>query len=192
MIDDSTSGPAGEGGMNPVDRDSLIRRFQAERFQLIAYIRALVGDPDLTEEIFQDVSVIVLQKIDAFDPSRDLQAWCRGIARNLVLRERDRSKRLRIFAHDTIVDLVDAAFEQRTEETALDAHRSLLRRCIGNLAGSSREMLELRYQAGLSLRDIAGRLQRSEGAVQVALSRIRKWLVDCVQRRGQAGLELAP
>jgi RNA polymerase sigma-70 factor, ECF subfamily len=178
--------------MLPVDRDSVIRSFQADRFRLIAYIRALVGDPDLTEEIFQDVSVIVLQKIDAFDATRDLQAWCRGIARNLVLRERDRSKRLKVFANDAIVDLVDAAFEERPEDLTVDTQRSLLRRCIGNLAGTAREMLELRYQTGLSLRDIAGRLERTEGAVQVALSRIRKWLADCVQRRGQAGLEPLP
>ena len=175
----------------PTDRDSLIRAFQAERFRLIAYIRALVGDVDLSEEIFQEVSVVVLQKIESFDTARDLQPWCRGIARNMILRERERSRRLKVFANDAIVDLVDAAFDERREAGNLDAQRSLLRRCMGNLARTSRELLELRYQAGLSLRDIAGRLERNEGAVQVALSRIRKWLADCVQRRGQ-DLELAP
>lgn len=176
----------------PTDRESLIRAFQADRFRLIAYIRALVGDVDLSEEIFQEVSVVVLQKIDSFDAKRELQPWCRGIARNMILRERERSRRLKVFANDAIVDLVDAAFEERREAGSLDAQRSLLRRCMGGLAGTSREILELRYQAGLSLRDIAGRLDRTEGAVQVALSRIRKWLADCVQRRGQAGVELAP
>lgn len=166
-----------------VDKDGLIRSFQADRFRLIAYIRALTGDPDLTEEIFQEVSVVVLQKIEAFDPSRDLQAWCRGIARNLVLRERERSRRLRVFADDQILDLVDAAFEERREE-GVDTQRSLLKRCMGHLAQGSRELLELRYSAGLSLRAIAGRLERTEGAVQVALSRVRKWLADCVQKRG--------
>lgn len=166
-----------------MDKDGLIRSFQAERFRLIAYIRALVGDPDLTEEIFQEVSVVVLQKIDAFDPTRDLQAWCRGIARNLVLRERERSRRLRIFDNEQIVDLVDAAFEEKAEDS-LDTHRSLLKRCMGHLASGSREILDLRYRGGLSLREIATRLERSEGAVQVALSRVRKWLADCVQKRG--------
>ena len=175
-----------------MDRNSLIRAFQADRFRLIAYIRALVGDVDLSEEIFQEVSVVVLQKIDSFDTRRELQPWCRGIARNMILRERERSRRLKVFANDDIVDLVDAAFEERKEEGSLDDHRSLLRRCVGSLAATSREILELRYQAGLSLRDIAGRLDRSEGAVQVALSRIRKWLGDCIQRRGQAGMELSP
>ncbi len=168
-----------------IDKDRLIRSFQADRFRLIAYIRALVGDPDLTEEIFQEVSVVVLQKIEAFDPSRDLQAWCRGIARNLVLRERERSKRLRIFDSDQILDLIDAAFAEKADDT-VDAQRSLLRRCMGHLAEGSREILDLRYRSGLSLRAIAGKMERTEGAVQVALSRVRKWLADCVQRRGQA------
>ncbi|HEX7899746.1 MAG TPA: sigma-70 family RNA polymerase sigma factor [Planctomycetota bacterium] len=170
-----------------IDRDSLIRSFQADRFRLIAYIRALVGDPELTEEIFQEVSVVVLQKIEAFDPSKDLQAWCRGIARNLVLRERERSRRLRIFDSDQIIDLVDAAFEEKARvDDTVDAQRSLLRRCMGHLADSSREILDLRYRNGLSLRAIAGKMERTEGAVQVALSRVRKWLAECVQRRGQA------
>lgn len=167
-----------------MDKDALIRSFQADRFRLIAYIRALVGDPDLTEELFQEVSVVVLQKIEAFDPSKDLQAWCRGIARNLILRQRERSRRLRIFDSDHIIDLVDAAFEERAREEAVDAQRSLLRRCMGHLADGSRELLELRYRAGLSLRAIAERLERNEGAVQVALSRVRKWLADCVKSRG--------
>jgi RNA polymerase sigma-70 factor, ECF subfamily len=168
------------------DRDSLIRSFQADRFRLIAYIRALAGDPELTEEIFQEVSVVVLQKIEAFDPSKDLQAWCRGIARNLVLRERERSRRLRHFDNEKILDLIDMAFEEKARaDDAGDTQRFLLRRCMGHLAEGSREILDLRYRGGLSLRAIAGKMERSEGAVQVALSRVRKWLADCVQRRGQ-------
>lgn len=166
-----------------MDKEALIRSFQAERFRLIAYIRALVGDPELTEEIFQEVSVVVLRRIEAFDPTKDLQAWCRGIARNLVLRERDRSRRLRVFDNDRIVELVDAAFEERGKED-VDDQRFLLRNCLGQLASGSRELLQLRYQAGLSLRAIAERLERTEGAVQVALSRVRKWLADCVKARG--------
>ena len=57
---------------------------------------------------------------------------------------------------------------------------------MGHLAEGSREILDLRYRNGLSLRAIAMKMERTEGAVQVALSRVRKWLADCVQRRGQA------
>jgi RNA polymerase sigma-70 factor (ECF subfamily) len=169
-----------------MDRDRLIREFQRDRFRLIGYIRSLVGDPDLTEDLFQEVTVIVLQKAGEFEEGRDLQAWCRGIARNVILREREKSKRLRVFEDGRIVDLVDTAFAERRGEDPVEAHRTLLRRCLELLGSGPREMLTLRYGSGLSLRDMSSRLQRTEGSVQVALSRIRKWLSDCVARRGEA------
>src|SRR2546426_420646 len=167
------------------DRETLIREFQRDRSRLIAFIRSLAGDPDLTEDIFQEVSVVVLQKAEEFVAGRDLQAWCRGIARNIVLREREGARRLRIFTDDRIVELVDAAFAESSGRDLADSQRSQLRRCMDLLAPPSRELLDLRYGSGLSLRQAAERLKRTEAAVQVALSRVRKWLTDCVQRRAQ-------
>jgi len=174
-----------------MDRERLIREFQRDRFHLIGYIRSLVGDPDLTEDLFQEVTVVVLQKSAEFEEGKDLQAWCRGIARNLVLREREKSARLRVFEGDRILDLVDAAYSERTTEDSVEAQRSLLRRCMELLGSGPRELLTLRYGSELSLRQISTKLERTEGAVQVALSRIRKWLGDCVSRRGEAGPEVA-
>ena len=165
-----------------MDRESLIREFQRDRLRLIAYIRALVGDADLTEDIFQEVSVIVLQKVEEFAEGRDLQAWCRGIARNVVLREREKAKRLRPFEGDRLLELIDAAFAERTADS-MESRHSLLRACLRMLAAPSRELLQLRYDANLSLREVAQKLHRTEPAVQVALSRVRKWLQECVERR---------
>jgi RNA polymerase sigma-70 factor (ECF subfamily) len=173
-----------------LERDRLIRDFQRDRLRLIAYIRALVGDPDRTEDLFQEVSVIVLEKAEEFHAGKDLQAWCRGIARHVVLREREKSRRLRTFDGDRIVELIDAAFAENSGGDPLEKQRSLLRGCLRMLAAPSRELLELRYDSGLSLRAVAQKLGRTEAAVQVALSRVRKWLLDCVERRGQAGMEL--
>src|SRR5258708_33811558 len=92
-----------------VERDRLIREFQRDRLRLIAYIRSLVGDADLTEDVFQEVSVVVLQKAEEFAEGGDLQPWCRGIARNLILREREKSRPLRRFADLRSAELVDAA-----------------------------------------------------------------------------------
>jgi len=172
-----------------VERDRLIREFQRDRLRLIAYIRALVGDPDLTEDLFQEVSVIVLQKVEDFTEGRDLQAWCRGIARNVMLREREKSRRLRSFEGERLVELVDAAFAENSGNDPLEGRHSLLRACLRMLAAPSRELIQLRYDAGLPLRSVAQKLGRTEAAVQVALSRVRKWLLDCVERRAETGAE---
>ena len=66
----------------------------------------------------------------------------------------------------------------------------LLRGCLRMLASPSRELLQLRYDAGLPLRQVAQKLGRTESAVQVALSRVRKWLLECIQKRSQTGAEM--
>src|SRR5688572_18833662 len=106
--------------------ESLIRQFQCERVRLLAYIRSLVGDPDLTEDIFQEVSVIVLQKAQNFDATRDLQAWCRGIARNFIKRERSRSRRVKLFDNDQMIDLVTTAFDENPDLELLNIRRANL------------------------------------------------------------------
>lgn len=164
------------------DRDLVIREFQRDRFRLLAYIRALVGDPVQTEDIFQEVSVVVLQKAEEFIPGRDLAAWCRGIARNLILQERKARRRIRPFEDDRILDLIDVAFVEHEEDDLLEARRNQIRTCLGRLSPAARDLVELRYVSGLSLRQLSERLSRSEASVQVALSRIRKWLGLCVER----------
>lgn len=174
------------------ERDRLVREFQRDRLRLIAYIRALVGDADLTEDIFQEISVLVLQKADEFIPGRDLQAWCRGMARNVILREREKCRRLRPFEGERLLELVDAAFAENGGPDPAEGHRSSLRDCLGMLAAPSRTLVELRYQGGCSLREVARKLGRTEGAVQVALSRVRKWLLECIERRARSGVEVIP
>jgi RNA polymerase sigma-70 factor (ECF subfamily) len=171
------------------DRDSLIREFQRDRLRLIAYIRSLVGDADLTEDVFQEVSVVVLQKAEAFVAGSDLQAWCRGIARNVVLRERESSRRLRSFEGERLIELIDVAFAENAGRELMESRHTLLRKCLEKLAAPSRDLLDLRYHAGLSLRQVAQKLGRTEAAVQVGLSRLRKWLTDCVERRAEPGAE---
>ena len=65
------------------------------------------------------------------------------------------------------------------------ARRDQMAQCMDQLSPASRELVDLRYVSGLSLRQLSARLRRTEGAVQVALSRLRKLLRDCVERRVQ-------
>ena len=172
--------------------EQVIRDFQRDRMRLIAYIRAIVGDPDLTEDIFQEVTVIVLRKAAEYDPKHDLQAWCRGIARNVIRRERSKSRRLAPFEDERLLTLVDKAFEENREQDFSDARSTRLRQCMQKISPGNREMLGLRYVSGLPLKALAEKLQRTELAVQVALSRVRKVLGECVQRNdGGAGSSMS-
>jgi RNA polymerase sigma-70 factor (ECF subfamily) len=168
--------------------EQVFREFQRGRLPLTAYIRSLVGDPDLAEDLFQEVSIALLQKLEGDDPViRDVAAWSRGTARHLVYRERTRAKRLHPFATDRITDLVDLAFAEQERPGVSDDRRSFLARCMQSLAPAARELLDLRYVSGMSLRELGDHLDRTEGAVQVALSRIRRALLECIRRHERDG-----
>ena len=169
--------------MHELQQEQIIRDFQAKRLRLIAYIRSQVGDLDLAEDLFQEISVILLQKARTFDSQRDLHAWCRGIARNVIRREWRKARRVKFFNdHERMLELIDEAFEENAEKEYIDGQRGRLRACMDKLTERAREMLSRRYMLGLSIREVAAACGQSELAAQVSLSRLRKSLSDCVKR----------
>jgi RNA polymerase sigma-70 factor (ECF subfamily) len=163
-------------------REDLIRQFQRERLRLLAYLRTLVGDFNGAEDLFQEVSVAVLETAERFEPGRDVQAWCRGIARNLVRRARAEPRR-EVALGEELGGLVERAFEESAERELADRRLDWLRECLARLAPKAQRLVDLRYRDGLKLRQIGTALARSEGAVQVALSRVRQSLEECFRRQ---------
>lgn len=154
------------------------------RDAIFAYILALVRDWNAAEDVFQEVSIVVLQKGQEGQQVETFLPWCREIARRTVLHHRKTSARSRLVLSPEAIDAVDRAFAERDLE--VEGHgRDLLqalRRCLQKLPDPLRRLVRLRYDDALSLEDVARRLGRTPGAVQVALSRIRMKLQDCTRR----------
>jgi len=172
-------------------RHRLIQGFVRDRGQHLGFLRVLCRDAELAEELFQDLSVVVIEKIDAFDVSRDFGAWVRGIARNLHRRALEtRRERVRPQAvyDPALVDAVLAAYESRAaaemEEKADHAER--LQRCLEQLPPRHRELVRDRYESNLPIQKIAEIRSRTESAVETVLSRIRAALLQCIRQKARA------
>lgn len=129
-----------------------------------------------------------MDKIDSLELEGDFHAWCRSVARNIACRERTKSKRLKAIRDDDVLDLIDDAFAQSEQSASLDFRREQLRACMQTLSPQNAELMSMRYMSELSLKELAEKLSRSEGAVQVALSRVRKAILECVQRKQEPAL----
>jgi RNA polymerase sigma-70 factor (ECF subfamily) len=55
--------------------------------------------------------------------------------------------------------------------------------CVASLPERSRRMLSLRYEACASMEDVAKTMGQTFGAVTKALYRVRRALLDCVERK---------
>lgn len=166
-------------------RQRLTTQFLANRHGLFAYIYGLVRNTHDAEDIFQEVWLRFSNAIgDENSEIQDAAKWCRGAARNLVLhywRDRQGGK---VVVDQELIELVDQAFvEHEPSADYLLARQQALGECIGELPARSREMLRLKYERGLSSERVADELAQTVAAVLMALSRIRKALRECAERK---------
>jgi RNA polymerase sigma-70 factor (ECF subfamily) len=164
--------------------EQVLRRFLGQQDMLRDYILALVRNPDDAEDLFQEVAVQILGKSEGPREPERFPAWCRGVARNMVLLYWRRKRRFNAAVAATLIKAIDEAYEEADREKgAWDACRRALRQCIEKLPASSRKILEMRYATGMKSEEIARQLQRNAGAVRVSLLRLRQALGRCVEAR---------
>lgn len=157
--------------------------FLRAELDLRAFIGALIREPGAREDVFQEIAITLWESFDRFDPKRAaFGAWARGVATNKVLQMRRKSGRLPIaFPPDTIEAIAEAF---TVEEAPMAGERAeALRACVRELPEKSRQLIELRYEEGLSGKQLAKRLGRSIDAIYQTLSRIRRGLETCIKQR---------
>jgi len=167
--------------------DAFLQRFVRDRGHYLGFLRVICRDDELAEELFQELSIVVIEKIYTFDASRDFGVWVRGIARNLFLKAiRDRQRKsAREGIHDpALLDSIELAYNSRdkAEEEASSERVVRLRACLEKLPENLRKLLRDRYEANNSSKQLSELHNRSISAIETALSRVRATLLQCVQR----------
>lgn len=158
--------------------------------RLKGMLTKLVRDPATADDLLQATLLKAHLARDGFvlrgvDPDAAVQAWYATIARNLALdhlRGQTRERRRRddgaedgdpIAALPT--DLPSLEEWQVDRDTAEEIARRV-HAALGRLPAAQREIVELHKLAGLSMAEIASRLQIREGAVRVRAHRAYKAL----------------
>jgi RNA polymerase sigma-70 factor (ECF subfamily) len=148
---------------------------------LFAYLHAIVRDPGLAEDLFQEVSIVILRRWEEFGEVRDFWALARETARRQALAELRRGGKTPVLFTPEALDAIDRGFDGVSPEAP--ARQEALRACLKKLPPFWQQLIRLRYWMNLSVTDVASRLVRSENTVSVTLNRIRSRLADCVRGR---------
>ena len=135
--------------------------------RVFALARSRLRDPDLAEEVTQSVFATIAIKLreGAYDDHGKFEPWLFRIAMNRVrdvvrkaTRERSEA-RLRLAARNEAVSA--AAADGGASPEALEGLRAVLEK----LSEPDREIIALRYHAGLSFRQIADLLEEPVGTL---------------------------
>lgn len=167
------------------ETDDLIRRFAGIRASTLGYLRVVVRDPHLAEDLFQETSLVVLKKLDEFERSQDFATWVRGIALNLARNALRKEKYLHLMPSPELAAAIERAHGSSSDRETGEMSGRLenLTRCMAQIEPRQKKLLELRYRQGATLRRIAQESGRTPEAVQVALSRVRQFLLKCMEQR---------
>lgn len=157
--------------------------FLAAESDLRAFIGSMLPDPAAREDVFQEVALTLWQSYDHYDPERSFGAWARGVAMRKVWEGRRRISRLPEYLTLETLEALSAAFEAGPDASGWQGREQALTHCLDELPEQSARLLRMRYHDNLRVEDIAAMLRLGTDAVYQALSRLRRRLRECVERR---------
>jgi len=143
----------------PSDADLAFEElYRSSRDDLHAYVAGMLRDRAAAEDVTAAAFERAYRKRARFDPRRGTpRAWLFGIARNAALDElRRRGRSAELSAEPADADSSVA------ESAEASARRATVRAALARLGGRERELVVLRFFAGLTNREIASVLGISE------------------------------
>jgi len=142
--------------------------YRSSRSDLYAYVATLLRDPAAAEDVTALAFERAYRRRRTFDRRRGAErAWLFGIARNAALDELRRRKRLARLA----VEPDDPAADVADEGAEVTLRRTAVRAALRKLSAREREIVALKFHAGMSNAEIAGLLGVSESNAGTLLHR---------------------
>lgn len=165
--------------------EQFLKLLGAHERSLFAYVYALAPNWQDAEEVMQRVRIRIWQQFDQFDETKSFDAWARAIAYYLLLAYRKEKSRQREFFSEQVLEAIGCHFESHLEHAS--DRRDALLNCLNKLEDRKRDLVTKYYSSARDTAEsIATSVSMTPNALRQSLFRIRRMLLDCVQRTMQS------
>ena len=154
---------------------------ERHRKRIYDYIRMMVKDADLADDLFQETFIKVLKSLreDRYVDNGRFVAWVMRIAHNQIIDYFRRQKQQNHVSNDDVgYDLLNnRKFSDKTiEETiVMDQINDDIRRLVDELPEEQREVVIMRHYNDMSFKEIA---EQTGVSINTALGRMRYALIN--------------
>ncbi len=158
--------------------EKLINRHQS---RVYAYILMVVKDKHLSDDIFQDTFIKVVNTLrsGSYKEEGKFIQWVMRIAHNLIIDHFRKAKRIPVVDNKNedfdIFSNLRLADESIEDKMILEQIHEDVRKLIEYLPAEQKEVLMMRHYAGMSFKDIA---EQTEVSINTALGRMRYALIN--------------
>lgn len=176
------------------NQDERYRLFQREYLQsrqvIFTFLFILVGHRADAEDLFQEACVVMWKKFDSFTPGTSFVAWAKQICRHLVMDVRKKRRRRKVVSlDDKTVDLLATRYERIQNQVG--DRIEVLKQCVEKLSFRDHELIEMAYQKGQAVKQIATECRVSVQRIYKRLGDVHKSLLFCLrQTLAQRGITL--
>ena len=148
--------------------------------KVYAFIMSKIKNRDLTEDIFQDTFIKVINSLQKgkYNEEGKFLPWVMRIANNLVIDHFRKATKMRIISPNNDFDIFDVLQdgEKNIEDNMVNAQvLKNLQRLIEYLPEDQKEVLKMRYYAELSFKEIS---ESTGVSINTALGRMRYALIN--------------
>jgi RNA polymerase sigma factor (sigma-70 family) len=157
-----------EQGAQQSSWERFERLYRSSRDDVFAYVATLLGDRSTAEDVTELAFERAYRRRRTFDRRRgEERAWLFGIARNAALDELRRRKRQATL----VVDPDDPSVDGPDDGAEVALARTMVRQALSTLPAREREIIALKFHAGLSNAELARVLGVSESNAGTLLHR---------------------
>ena len=148
--------------------------------KVYAFIMSKIKNRDLTEDIFQDTFIKVINSLQKgkYNEEGKFLPWVMRIANNLVIDHFRKATKMRIISPNNDFDIFDVLQdgEKNIEDNMVNAQvLKNLQKLIEYLPEDQKEVLKMRYYAELSFKEIS---ESTGVSINTALGRMRYALIN--------------
>ena len=145
---------------------------------LFNFILTLVPNYSDAEDILQKSAAIMWDKFDTFDRNTTFWHGRKVIRYNISNYYKTKKKEFRL--DDDLLETLCLAQERSSEH--FEDQRAALRICMGKLGRVDRDLLQLRYYQGVTVQDIARKINKPASILYRRISAICVLLQRCITR----------
>jgi RNA polymerase sigma-70 factor (ECF subfamily) len=163
------------------DKDAYCAIVEAFEPRLRAFVSVRVADRHLVPDLVQETFLYAYRHLNEYRDGTNFAAWIYTVARLTVLAAL-KSQSRKAQAHKLYLEQVLASRDLADPEPD-EAPARALADCLERLPSRERELLRLKYDHELSLREIADRAGKSLSWAKSFYFRLTQALQDCVRRK---------
>jgi RNA polymerase sigma-70 factor (ECF subfamily) len=145
------------------------------------YLMTLLPVADDAADVLQETSLVLWRKFDTYQTGTNFFAWACKIARLQALKHRERrGKSALTFSEELLDTLAEEAADERFGPGGAVRH---LRQCLERLSRRDQELIQKRYEPGMTVNRLAEEIGRTANSLSKSLGRIRRNLLECIIRK---------